>query len=97
MNDLRHAREKAFWLAWRKGLAYEPKRHLPALLDDLDRIDAEQPPSGLTLDGQPTEAAVAEFKAALAEAVNAKTAPEDHTGGPRRNVRHGRNQPKGNE
>lgn len=36
---VREEREAAFWLAWRKGIQFDPKRYLPGFLDDLEAID----------------------------------------------------------
>lgn len=78
--NAREAREAAFWLAWRRGLRDDPKRYLPGLLDDLDRIgagDAGDQPDTVT------------------PAAGQLAAPEDLEGGLQRKVRRSRNQPKG--
>lgn len=48
MTDLRAAREAAFWRHWR-NLQDDPRRELPALLDDLERLDAQHAPEPVTV------------------------------------------------
>lgn len=58
---VRDEREASFWLNWRKGIQFDPKRYLPGLLDDLEAIDERHTTPGGFVPAVMTDKEAAEF------------------------------------